>query len=129
MAQSSNQTTKPRPKELDISSSSCQRHRLPSEPVDTLANLSSAERYIAEQSQMLDLKTFPSDNRSTVSSITSMNHNQIMDGWREKEINERYKSEPSKYKYGTPPPRSSNQKTDNQTSSSSSSFRSFLKRK
>jgi disulfide oxidoreductase YuzD len=67
-------------------------------------NLSPAERYIIQQSQMIvDPNESQSGTTSICSSTSSISHAEKMKEWREKEINNIYKHEPYRYKYGTPP--------------------------
>ncbi|CAF1232961.1 unnamed protein product [Adineta ricciae] len=114
MAQNTNQQTQP----LHPPSTTRSRPRLVSEPPGIGSNLSAAERYIREQAEKAGVNNCSSDTRSTVSSTTSVTHNQLMGDWRETEINKRHMNEPFRYKYGTPP-RSLNQGTSSQPSSTS----------
>ncbi len=63
----------------------------------TAANLGTAERYIAAQSQMLD----PQQPRPA--STPMPGHDQLMKTWREKQSDDRSRRQPFQYKYGPPP--------------------------
>ena len=82
--------------------------RLPSDNTDGRSSLSPAERYINIQSQMFDLNNPSSDTQSVASSTTALPHDQLMQNWREQQINQKHKNQHTRYKYGTPPPSSNN---------------------
>jgi len=78
--------------------------------------LSPAELYITQQSQMVfDSNDSLPGTSSIASSNTSSKHAEKMHEWHEKKVNEIYKHEPYRYKYGTPP--STFRRSDCQTDS------------
>jgi hypothetical protein len=76
----------------------------PTQPFHNTSHLSPAELYISQQSQM---EFDPNDSQLGTSSISSstssIRHAEKMNEWHEKQVNEVYKHEPNRYKYGTPP--------------------------
>jgi hypothetical protein len=95
------------------------RQRLASS--DTTSNLSPAELYISQKSQMVfDTNDSPAGASSISSSTNASQHAERMDGWRSQEVNKLYKQEPYRYKYGAPP--SSTFRRDDSQASSSSSY-------
>jgi hypothetical protein len=97
---------------------------MPSELLNNSSNLSPAELYIIKQAQReYDFNTPKSEVSLAANSTSSVRHAENMKEWREQQVNNIYKHEPYRYKYG-PPPSST---TFRRTSSSSSTDRTRKK--
>jgi hypothetical protein len=70
--------------------------------MNNASNISAAELYIIQQAQMVLDQNTPRSGASPVSNGTSsVRHAESMSEWREKQVNDIYKHEPYRYKYGT----------------------------
>lgn len=77
---------------------------------ETGNKLSAAELYITQKSQMLfNTNNSPVAGSSTSSTTSSSKHAERMHEWHEKQVNQVYKEESHRYKYGTPPCKNNNQ--------------------
>ena len=88
---------------LEIRTSASSDHNTPSEPLNNSSNLSPAERYINQQAQRLFDQNSPQGVVTSIgSSTSSVRHAVDMNEWHKKEVDNVYKHEPHRYKYGKP---------------------------